>query len=70
MTEQDRLTAYRMYTLIPPPEGIYVNDKVLTKEQRNKFNEITDLSEAHAFYTYWSAKNYTDEFRNILGEME
>ena len=69
MTEEDKLRAYRMTTLLPPPEGIYKNDQSLTKEQREAFNKITDISEAHAYYTYWSAKNYTDEFRNILEEM-
>jgi len=70
MTQQDLLTSYQMTVLLPPPEGIYNNNKSLTDEQQDKFMSITDFDEAHAYYTYWSAKNYTDEFRSILEEME
>ena len=54
---------------LPAAEGILKDDQVLTKEQREAFNKITDISEAHAYYTYWSAKNYTDEFRNVIEGM-
>ena len=70
MTQQDLLTSYRMTVLLPPPEGIYKNNKSLTDEQIDKFMAITDFDEAHAYYTYWSEQNYTDEFRNILKEMD
>jgi len=70
MTQQDILLQYQMTVLLPPPEGIYKNDQALTDEQKDKFMSITDFDEAHAYYTYWSAKNYTDEFRSILEEME
>ena len=70
MTEEDRLRAYRMTTLLPPPEGIYKDDQVLTKEQRKKFNEIDNLEDAHTFYTCCSEMNYTDEFRKVLLDME
>jgi len=69
MTDKERLRLYRMTVLLPAPEGIYKNDQSLTDEQREKFMSITDFEEAHAYYTYWSANNYTDEFRSILKEM-
>ena len=59
-----------MTVLLPPPEGIYKNNKSLTDEQKEEFMSITDFDEAHAYYTYWSAKNYTDEFRAMLIDME
>jgi len=70
MTQQDLLTSYRMTVLLPPPEGIYKNNKSLTDEQIDKFMSITDFDEAHAYYTYWSEQNYTDEFRSMLLDME
>ena len=69
MTEQDRLMAYRMTVLLPPPEGIYKDDRTLTDEQRKEFMEIDNLKDAHIYYTLWSSKNYTDEFKNILKEV-
>ena len=70
MTEKDRLMSYRMFTLLPPPEGIYKNEQALTKGQREEFNQIDNLADAHAFYTCCSEMNYTDEFRKVLLDME
>jgi len=70
MTDTERLRIYRMTVLLPPPEGVYKDDKALTDEQRYNFMSITDFDKAHEYYTYWSAKNYTEEFRNILEDME
>jgi len=65
MTNQDLLTSYRMTVLLPPPEGIYKNDRALTKEQMDEFLKIDNIEEAHAFYMKHSEENMLENFREF-----
>ena len=60
------LITYKMMTLLSPPKGVYKDDKPLTDEQRKRFMAFNNLDDAHAYYSYWSKQNYTDEIRSVL----
>jgi hypothetical protein len=68
-TEQELLQTYRMTVLLPPPEGIYKNNRTLADDKMKEFLEIKSIEEANLFYNYWTKQNYTDEFKKLLKEI-